>query len=257
TYVETLRAHVSAARVVAIQYTPAAILFSLGWTEASATIAGAAAMLAVGAVAIFGLAKTRERTRRFAIVCSALPLLSGFAHEHNFTLLFIPALWAMRTLTLRAQAIVVFAFGMVAVNWMDFAQQPGAAGQDVVLGVGALMAILAWAPARSPHGYVGAAAAAVVLVSGAWIGMHHPAPIWPNDMRPFHIPFGASSAYIWHVEQIRSGLERVEPAWGLLRSFSLAGSFLMLAAASFAGKALDVDVHEIVERRDRIGVEVL
>lgn len=255
TYAELLRAHAGAERVIAIQYTPAAVLFALGLSETTATIAGIAFAAVALAVTALGIAKTNDAVRRFSIVCAALPIASGFVHEHNFVPLFVPALWAARSFSTRTQGAVVLAFGLIAVNWMDFAQQPAGAAQDVVLGLGALAAILAWQRERSLWSYGAALAVTFTIALGAWVGAHHPAPIWPNDMQAFHVPAGAAAAYVWHVEQIRSGLERVEPAWGLLRSFSLAGSIVLLAVLSF-GKRLNIDVHEVVERRDRVGTEV-
>lgn len=256
-YAELLRAHGAAERVIAIQYTPNAVLFGFGWTQAQANAAGIAVAVAAFAFAIVGMLRTRDVVRRFAIACAALPFVSGFVHEHNFVLLFIPALWAVRSFSLRVQGFVVLAFGLAAVNWLDFAQQPGAVAQDIVLGIGAIAAILAWAPRRSIASYAGAVAATVTVFCGAWIGTHHPAPIWPNDMRASHAAASASAASIWHLEAIHTGLERAEPAWALLRSFSLAGSAILLAVLVLAKPRLDIDVHEVVERGNRVRIEVL
>ncbi|MDQ2865687.1 MAG: glycosyltransferase 87 family protein [Candidatus Eremiobacteraeota bacterium] len=254
-YGRILTAHAIAERFIAIQYTPAAVLFGFGCLRALSVQFGIAIAIAALVLAVFGIARTQSLERRFGIACCALPLLSGFVHEHNFVLLFIPALWAARRFPARTQAIVVLAFGLTAVNWLDFAQQPRAVAQDAVLAFAALAAIVAWQSERTVFSYGAAVATCGIVAIGAYAGLHHPAPIWPNDMRPFALPPGASAAYIWHAEQVGTGLERQEPAWALLRSLSLAGSSLLLCVLCLA-KPLNIDVHEVVERRDRIGVEV-
>ena len=256
-YAHVVGEHAQAERVLAIQYTPAAILFGLGFTETAATYTGTAIAIAAVVVAAAGAARVREDVRRFAILCAALPLCTGFVHEHDFVVIFIAALWATRALGPRAGAAAIFAYGLCAVNWLDFAQQPGAALQDVVLAAAALAAILAWRRKRGALDYAAASLTFAAVLFGAAVGAQHHAPIWPNDMRAFTVPHGANAAYFWHAEQIASGLERVEPAWSLLRSFPVAGSIVLLAICVFAKPSSDIDVHEIVERRNRIGVEVL
>ncbi|HEV7180202.1 MAG TPA: glycosyltransferase 87 family protein, partial [Candidatus Baltobacteraceae bacterium] len=227
-YFSALRAHGAAERFDVIQYAVPAISFGFGASQGQAAAVAAVIALAVLAVAVVAIFRTRDTMQRFVIACAALPLLTGFVHEHDLVLLFIPALWAMRTADARRAPLAVLAFGFAAVNSMDFAQQPGAAWQDLVLCAGALAAVLAWSPQQTPRHYAAAGCALAVAAACAWIGTHHPAPIWPNDMSAFHISPGASSADMWRAEQLHTGLIRKEPAWALLRSIPLAGSIVLL-----------------------------
>ncbi|MEO9170740.1 MAG: glycosyltransferase 87 family protein [Candidatus Baltobacteraceae bacterium] len=231
-YAALLRAHGSAEQIIAIQYTPAAISFGLGLSRATATFVGLAVAFAALAFALFHIFRSKELVRSFAIACTALPFVSGFVHEHDLVLLFIPALWAIRNVTSRMQPLVVLAFGLASVHWMDFAQQPHAATQDIVLGLGALTAILAFGKDRAPMHYIAATAAFALILGGAWIGIHHPAPIWPNDMQPFKTPPLATAAYVWHIEQIQTGLEQPNPYWAALRIPALSAAAILLVILS-------------------------
>ncbi len=233
-YAALLLAHGAAERFDAIQYTPASIAFGFGAAPRFATFAGAFVAVAAAVTAAFAIVRTGELASKFAVACTALPLVAGFMHEHDLVLLLIPALWALRRVERRLRAATIFAFALCSVNWMDFAQQPQAASQDVTLAAGFCCAALAWSQYRDAALYTGAAAAFTCVLAGAWIGVHHPAPIWPNDMAAFSVAPGANASQIWQAEQRATGLETAAPAWAMLRTFSLAGTVMLLIAVSRA-----------------------
>ena len=229
-YFALLQAHAAAERFDAIQYTPGAIAFGFGAPPTAATAIAALIPLAVIATAIVLAFRTSSTNARFAIACAALPLISTFTHEHDLVLLFIPALFALRGAGASAQAAALLAFSFASMNWLDFSQQPAAVAQDLTLAAGAICAALAWCERRTPALYAAGAAAFALACAGGWIGHSHPAPIWPNDMRALSLPPNATAAQTWHAEQIATGLERIEPAWALLRCMPLAGSVMLIAA---------------------------
>ncbi len=232
-YFTFLLAHGAAERFAAIQYTPASIAFGYGAAPPVAAVIGALVAIAAVVAAAIGIARSEGLAEKFAVACAALPLAAGFMHEHDLVLLLIPALWALRHMQGRMRAFAIFASVLCSVNWMDFAQQPQAAAQDITLAAGFCCAALAWSDQRTPSLYLAATAAFLVVCAGAWIGAHYPAPIWPNGMAPFSVPANATAAQIWQAEQRATGLENVEPAWAALRTFSLAGSLLLLTALCF------------------------
>ncbi|MBD5634395.1 MAG: DUF2029 domain-containing protein, partial [Candidatus Eremiobacteraeota bacterium] len=96
-YLAALRDHAAAERFIAIQTTPGAVARALG---ASPQLAGAFGIaFAVIAVAGVGLQCASRRyapNDRLALACAALPLLSPFAHEHDLSIVFFPALATVR-----------------------------------------------------------------------------------------------------------------------------------------------------------------
>jgi len=244
-YIATLAAHAQAERFAAIQYTPASVLYGFG-APASAAQALAFAIAAVALiVAVRGAVRARSIAHRFAILCCAIPFVAGFFHEHDFVALFVPAIFAL-TYGRNASLAAIATF-LVGVNWLDFAQQPQALPQDAVLSAALFVAAAGFAPYQN---YLAAAIAAIGAIAlGAWIGHTHPLPIWPNSMQG--APHGATIAEVWKNEQLQTGLLRPDAAAAVLRSFALLGSALLFYLT------LNVDVHEVVERRDRVGMEVL
>ncbi len=60
-------------------------------------------------------------------------------------------------------------------------------------------------------------------------------PTWPDALiNDFHVPFSATAAEVWHLEQVRSGIGALDWVWGTLRLFSLAACALVWATASAA-----------------------
>lgn len=246
-YFALLQTHGAAERYDAIQYTPASIAFGFGAPPQSAHTIGVIVAILALCLAVVAVIRAATTTHRFVIASAAVPLITTFTHEHDLVLLFAPALWALRHTSKSLRPAALFGFGIVAVNWMDFAQQPQAVMQDLTLSAAAVIAGLAWCENRTAALYVAGCAAFGCAIFGAWLGAHHPAPIWPNDMQAFTMPANPSAANLWHSEQFATGLEKVEPAWALLRSFALVGSVSILIAVSYPLVILNLSKDDKVE----------
>ncbi len=244
-YVSIVTAHAQAERFATIQYTPAAVLYGFGLSQPIAQAGSWLIALLALIVAIAGVVRVRDTAQRFAILCCAIPFVTGFFHEHDFVALFVPALFALAYA--RNSALSAFATVLVGVNWLDFAQQPQAAPQDITLAAGLFLAAVGFAPKF--HHLASAAASIAVVALGVWIGHMHPLPIWPNDMQG--AAAGATIAEVWKNEQLQTGLLFPYAAAAMLRCFALLGSALLFYLV------LNVDVHHVVERRDAVGMKVL
>ncbi len=243
-YLATLAAHGAAERFASIQYTPAAVLYGFGVPHAAAQALAILVGVAAFIFAIRGALTARNVAHRFAILCCAIPFVAGFFHEHDFVALFVPAIVALTYA--RNSILAVVATVCVGVNWLDFAQQPQALPQDIVLAAGLFVAAIGFG--RSRVSLLVAIPVTGAIVLGAWIGHAHPLAIWPNDMQG--AAHGATVADVWKNEQLKTGLLRPDAAAAALRSFALLGSALLFYLV------LNVDVHHIVERRDTVGTEV-
>jgi hypothetical protein len=239
-YAHMLMRHATAERFSAIQITPAAIAYGFGAPKDVALIAGAAIGVLTLAYAIGGIVTTRDVPSQVAVACCAVPFVAGFVHEHDLIVTYFPILFCMRLTPPRYRPMVIFAAILVAVNWLDFAQQPQAVWQDVVLAAAAIVALVALGTEAHERELPGASNAfaafatlgiAGLVALGAWIGVHYPLPIWPNDMTPFAPQTGADAATIWYEEQLHTGLLTPHIASAVLRSFSLLGCFVLLFAS--------------------------
>ena len=244
TYLNTLAAHAQAERFASIQYTPAAVLYGFGIPPGLAHVFGIALAVIAFVIAVLGAIRADTTAHRFAILSCAIPFVAGFFHEHDFVVLFVPAIFALTHA--RNASLAVIATFLAGINWLDFAQQPQALPQDVTLAAALLIAAIGFQPQR--HYFVAALATAAATILGVWIGHAHPLPIWPNDMQD--AASGVTMAQVWKNEQLQTGLLRPDAAAATLRSFALLGSALLFYVV------LNVDGHEIVERRNSVGVEV-
>lgn len=242
-FAKVLFAASGAERFDAIQYTPASVLYGFGLSEGRATAVGLTILSLVAAIAAYGVAQTTSVVHRFAIIAAATPFLTGFVHEHNFVVLIVPMMLCL--LIARQAWLVIVACSLVSLNWLDFAQQPQGVWQDIVLATAFLCACAALNCGRWSKAFVrGAPIAIVFMAIGAYLGTHHPLPIWPNDMTSVHAAAGATAADVWKQEQLQTGLLRPDAAAALLRAFALLGSALLFCLT------LNIDVHEVVERRN-------
>jgi hypothetical protein len=221
----------AAERFAAIQYTPVAVLYGLHAPTALAIGLGTVLAAIAFGIAVYGALTARSVASKLAVACCAIPFVTGFVHEQDFVVMLLPALLAARNARGRWVPIVVVGGVLVAVNWLDFTQQPKGAWQDVVLACGGALCIAAFTLEPSREAFVAAAFVGAVVIAGAWIGVHHPLPIWPNDMAAVHPLPGADAATIWHEEQRQTGLLAPHTASALLRSLSLAGCGLLFAAS--------------------------
>ncbi len=245
TYLRTLAAHAQAERFAAIQYTPTAVLYGFGIPPSVAQVVGTAVAVVIFVVGVFGAIRADTLAHRFAILCCAVPFVAGFFHEHDFVVLFVPVILALSHA--RNTTVTVVATFLVGINWLDFAQQPQALPQDVILAAALLIAAIGFQPQRN-YVVAGLVLAAITIL-GAWIGNTHPLSIWPNDMHG--VARGATIAQVWKNEQLQTGLLRPDAAAAALRSFALLGSALLFYVV------LNIDVHEVIKRRNGVGVEVL
>lgn len=234
-YFAILARHAAAERALAIQVTPGAIARALGaspqWAAALAIAAAGAAILGVG---LQCASRAYGAVARVALACAALPLALPFAHEHDLTLAFLPALLCVRSGTGRRWHLAACAALAAGVDWLGLAQRPDGIAQTAVLtlGAGFALAVLSREPVTPARAVPAIAAACAVLALGA-IAAHHPVTVWPNALPlDFHAPRGAGAAEVWRLEQIASGVARLQPWSGVLRACSLAGcAALWLAAA--------------------------
>ncbi len=235
-YLDVLRAHGAAERFIAIQTAPAAVARALG---ASASVAGASALfLAIVVVSVLALQCRSRRyapNARLALASAALPLALPFAHEHDFTLVFLPVIWTLRSA--RGWTWIAGAVGALAVgtDWLGLAQRPSGAAETASLTFAAALgcALLAPEPLRPRHFAPVATALAVILA--ATLVAAHPLPTWPDALGAnFHVSARLSVAQVWRLEQERSGITELHAAWGWLRFISLGGCALLWLAASIA-----------------------
>ncbi len=233
-YANVLRAHAAAERYIAIQTAPAAVARALG---ASAHVAGAFGIaLALATVAIVASQCLRGRyapDARLALACAAGPLAFPFAHEHDFTIAFFPALLVARRARGAFWIAAAFAALGVAVDWLGLAQRPAGILQSAALTAAAALALatLARDPLRPSHFTPLVVAGAVLLVGT--VAARTPLPTWPDGLGlDFHVPFDMPAPEVWHLEQIRSGIGALVPAWGALRAISLASCAALWGIAS-------------------------
>lgn len=243
TYLRHLQAHGHAERFAAIQITPAAIAYGFGMPPAAAGALGTIVAVVCAAIGIVAILRRRDRplVEQAAIACAAVPFIAGFFHVHDEIVAVLPIALLLSRARGWLWAATLLGASLISVNWIDFAQQPQAMAQDLLLSAAAFFACTSFNPARRTIAV--AIVFAVFLAAGAWTGQTHRMPIWPNDMHGEPALRGAVAA-VWNEEQLRTGLLSRDTATALLRSFALLGSALVFYAT------LNVDVHDIVERVD-------
>lgn len=256
-YARLLHEHGAGERFIAIQQTPVAIAWELGLSQSVASIAGSLISLVALVVLIVCLRRTSGSVERVALACCALPFVLPFFHEHDFLIALFPAfLVAIRG---RGTVLTAGAIGttIVAIDWLGFGQRAGGIPQSLMMTVAAALGFALLAPAQGRERLAGliVCVAAIPIALGALL---QPVPIWP-DMLPaaFHLPASADASAVWHAEQATSGLERQAPMWALLKLCTFAGCASLWAAVVALGRApiSDVDVHEVVERPELVGMK--
>lgn len=260
TYARAVLIHGIAERFTAIQFNPASIAYSFGTTAHQATIiAIVIAVLAIaGAVVLAFVA--RESFPRFAGFSALIPFVTGFFHEHDFVVAFAAALWCALRTNGAARAIALTGTLLAGIDWLGLAQRPSGVAQSALLAAAALAAFVALGERLElRHAAAVAVVVAAVFAAAAIVATHNPVPVWPDALGAYHAPAHAGIAAVWFEEQRAGGLARAVPAWGMLRSLSLLGCILLAYAIALASRdrLLNVDVHKVVERRDRVRVEVL
>jgi hypothetical protein len=233
-YVEGLRDHARAETGIAIQTTVAAVASAFGASSVAAqAIATATALLAAGALLALFATRRYGGLERFALTSATLPIVLPFAHEHDFTLAFFPALvCALRCsggTWIAAACTTLF----VAVDWLGLAQRPSGLPQSLCLATTAAFALAALGPRElGLRRLWPLAVVPLVALAGAFAAMH-PLPIWPDALpHGFHADKTLSVAAVWRLEQIATGLGKPDAVWGALRACSLLGCVGLAAAAA-------------------------
>jgi hypothetical protein len=228
-YLAMLGEHARSEQFLVIQTTPAAVARAFGASPQLAAGIG----LGLTALVLLWLfvqltVHGHELLKRFAIASAALPLAWPFAHEHDFTLLFFPAVFALRRSDGVLRLVAILGTLLVAVDWLGLAQRPDGLPQTIALTAAAALAILILARRQAWSTLViGVLAVAAVIYLGG-IAAAHPLPIWPDALPAnFHVDHAASVTTTWAAEQHASGIDRLDPLWGILRALSLAGCLLL------------------------------
>lgn len=233
-YAGVLRAQGDAERFIAIQSTPGAVARAFGASpEVASFVAGAIALAAIAALVAQASRRTVAPAMRLVLACALVPVAIPFAHEHDLTIAFLPAL----VLVLRARggawAGGALAAVALAVDWIGLAQRPATLGAEIALATTAACATIALArePLRAFH-LVPLAIVPLVALLGV-LAAGHLMPTWPDALPvDFRAPIHASAADVWRGEQVRAGLAALDPLWGLLRAIPLAACVAIWALAS-------------------------
>ena len=233
-----------------IQYTPFSILHGFGMPPVLArVVAWCLAAIAVIAALVGCLRVARTTLQRFAIIGCATVFFATFFHEHNFIVLVAPIVFCLSIGRRAIAPLAIVGSTLVSVHWLNFAQRPQEAAQDVALAIAFVCACgaLAKLPTRT---FLSAAIPTVaIVVLGAWVGAHHPVPSWIGA-DALHLSANSAND-LWEKEQLQAGFLEPNAAAALLRSLALIGSAMLLYLT------LNIDVHEIVERRDGVRMEIL
>ncbi len=254
-YLSVLRAHGAAENLAVIQLTPASIAYGFGAAPAAAAIAGG--IIAAGALAIW-LTKVLpmpDPVLRFCATCALLPFVLPFFHEHDLIVEFVPAIVLARRMQGAACAWTLAAAMLCAIDWLGLAQRPEALPQALLLAAAFAGALIASRPQLTLKTLIVPAAMLLIVAAAGIVAAQHAAPVWPDAMAPLSpkVASGGISA-AWHAELAATGLLARNAFWAGLRLGSLLGCAGLATAAL---RALDVDVHHVIELRDGVGVEVL
>jgi hypothetical protein len=252
-YARTLSAHARAEQLGAIQLAPVAILYGAGVAPATAIVGGIVIAVLALAAAFAAFRTIRDTFVRFACLSALIPFVAGFVHEHDLIVAFPAAMLAAARTRGYVRALMAIATLLVAIDWLGMAQRPSAVVQSALLAVAVGCMFAAFGPGEAGDG-IGPLVVACIFAASAWIAIQHPLPVWPDALGSFHATNDASPAALWRAELVRTGLFAVAPAAAWLRSLSLAGCALLAAGVWWQAR-LDVDVHEVVERRERVGFE--
>ncbi len=235
-YLDVLHAHGVAERFIAIQTTPAAVARALGVTT---NVAGLGALCLAGVVVlIVAVQCLRGRyapNARLALASAAVPLALPFAHEHDFAIVFLPAILTIRTA--RGAPWLLGAVGALfaGTDWLGLAQRQNGTSETALLTLAAALGIAALARGTLRPYHLAPALVALAVLAASALVASHPLPTWPDALGlHFHVPFSLQAPEVWHREQETSGIAALQPAWGWLRALSLFGCALVWCAASVA-----------------------
>lgn len=260
-YLEVLRVHGQAERLIAIQITAGAIAWELGANAAVASLASGAVALGAFVALFYAFRKTGELLERVALACAALPFAVPFFHEHDFVVAIFPAFLLAVRARGRALALGMLGAAMVSFDWLGLGQRPVGAVQHIALVTAGILGLALLAHGGGWARYSGLAAT-LGAIPIAFVARFAPVAIWPDGLpEGWFAPPSFDAAAVWHAEQATAGLEQQIALWGILKLFTLAGCVLLFVAIMVhardrqARPRLDVDVQEVVERRELVGME--
>jgi len=226
-YLALLRAHDAAERFALIQYGPGAIVYGLGAGDLAGGIAGV--VCTIGAAALWLVVTMRRGLApiaSFFFACALLPFAAPFFHEHDFALLFVPALFAARgTGKPVARGLAVAGALFCAIDWLGLAQRPDGALQSLLLAGAFLAALVAAGGVRLDRAsLLGVATVAAALSIAAFFAHAHPAPVWPDAMTSLPVlPLDAPISSVWRAQQAAAQMFAPDVAHALLRALPLLG----------------------------------
>ena len=236
-YAQVLAEHSAAERAIAIQTTVGAVARGLGASPAiAAASALAIALITLAAIAFPCFSRRYTPDDRLLLASVALPLLWPFAHEHDFAIVFVPALVVIMRASGRTWYLASVAALIVGADWLGLAQRPTGVSFEALRTCAGALALAALVPrARfSLRTVAPIGVAAVVLAIGS-VAAAHPLSVWPDDLpRDFHVPLAFDAAQTWGAEQVRAGVAQFTQTNAALRALSLFGCALLWVAASIA-----------------------
>jgi Glycosyltransferase family 87 len=238
-YLRLLSAHGAAERFVSIQHTVPVIVASLGFGRPLAQNIGTVVTIVTAfAVVTLAVAFRARQTIASVATIALLPLALPFFHEHDFVVIWIPALVAFRDVDPRVRRWAGCAGIAVFVDWFGLAQRPPAQLQITFFALALALLIIAWTTSEHQQIADYAPLVAVLILLSIAIPIAHlaPAPTWPDGMGlAFHAPQNANVSTVWALEQQASGLDRDVLGWGILRAFPLLGSLIYALTLAFVG----------------------
>ncbi len=196
------------------------------------TLSGAPAALgAVAAAALVAaLAPRLEPRAGAALACALLPFAMPFFHFQDLIVTLLPAAIALRAWQSRGALTGALGAAFVAMDWLDFAQQPASRYEDLFLGAAAACAVAALHPSRRALWLAAPTLLAIALMP---LAAAHPIPLWPFALpHAFHVPAGLDAAAVWAREQAASGLTHTNSLWVALRALPLLGCAMLAAAVA-------------------------
>lgn len=230
-YARAALAHANAEHFIAIQLTPAAIVYGFGTSTRGAELLAAVAELAAIGAAVAIAVRVRDAFARLAAFAALLPFASGFFHEHDLTVAYAAAAWCALQVRGTTRAIALAGTLLVATDWLGLAQRPTGIAQSLLLAIAALCAFCALDRRRDLRiALIAGIPFGALFVVAAWLASQHPAPVWPDSLGAFHVSSNATVAATWMAEQRAAGLITVAPAWAFLRLLSLLGCALLAYA---------------------------
>jgi hypothetical protein len=232
-YLRVLAHHGAAERNDAIQYTPAAIAWSLGAPAPLTSALGVlCALLAI--VVVIGVTMRATLTPREGalLALAALPFAIPFFHEHDFAVELLPLLLLALVARGRLRALTGVALVLVLTDAFGMAQRPFAIGAILAQSAAVACAFVALGSGSLQRADVAPfATLALVALLAIPLARSAPAPVWPDALgASYRAPAGADAGAVWANEQRTAGLDVRQPQWGALRAFPLLGC-LMLGVA--------------------------